>query len=135
MCSHKTKTEECAAERTRDRTLTQRDRTRSASVRTPTRNRNSRHECRDPNTTLQHKQGMQTRERTARAHSKPHTHIKTGHDGSVRALSQIKTHTQQQTRQENQKHRDKEGREGGGGKPVPQDTPRRSQVSREGREG
>ncbi len=36
------------------RTLTQRDRTWSASVRTPTRNRNSRHECRDPNTTLQH---------------------------------------------------------------------------------
>ncbi len=28
--------------------------TRSTSVRTPTRNRNSRHECRDPNTTLQH---------------------------------------------------------------------------------
>ncbi len=37
------------------RTLTQWDRTWSASVRTPTRNRNSRHECRDPNTTLQHK--------------------------------------------------------------------------------
>ncbi len=34
------------------------------------------------------KQSTQTRERTARAHSKPCTHIKTGHDGSVRALSQ-----------------------------------------------
>ncbi len=34
------------------------------------------------------KQGMQTRERTARAHSKPRAHMKTGHDGSVRALSQ-----------------------------------------------
>ncbi len=34
------------------------------------------------------KQGTQTRERTARAHSKPRTHIKTGHEGSVRALSQ-----------------------------------------------
>ncbi len=39
---------------TRDRTLPQRDRTWSTSVRTPTWNRNSRHECRDPNTTLQH---------------------------------------------------------------------------------
>ncbi len=34
------------------------------------------------------KQGTQTRERTARAHSQPHAHMKTGHDGSVRALSQ-----------------------------------------------
>ncbi len=34
-----TRTEECAAERTRDHTLPQRDRTWSASVRTPTRNR------------------------------------------------------------------------------------------------
>ncbi len=34
------------------------------------------------------KQGTQMRERTARAHSKPRTHIKTGHDESVRALSQ-----------------------------------------------
>ncbi len=33
------------------------------------------------------KQGTQTRERTARAHSKPRTYIKSGHDGSVRALS------------------------------------------------
>ncbi len=34
------------------------------------------------------KEGTQTRERTARAHSQPHDHMKTGHDGSVRALSQ-----------------------------------------------
>ncbi len=34
------------------------------------------------------KQGMQTRERTARAHSKPHAHMKPGHEGSIRALSQ-----------------------------------------------
>ncbi len=34
------------------------------------------------------KQGMQTRERMARARSKPHAHLKTGHDGSIRALSQ-----------------------------------------------
>ncbi len=34
------------------------------------------------------KQGMQKREHKARAHSKPRTHIKTGHDVSVRALSQ-----------------------------------------------
>ncbi len=34
------------------------------------------------------KQGTQTRESTARAHSKPHAHTKTGHYGSVRALSQ-----------------------------------------------
>ncbi len=40
------------------------DRKRSASVRTPTRNRNSRHECRDPNTTLQH----ETRYADERAH-------------------------------------------------------------------
>ncbi len=52
---------------------------------TPTWTRNSLHERRDPNTTLQH---TQTRERTARAHLKLRTHIKTGHDGSVRALSQ-----------------------------------------------
>ncbi len=39
---------------TNARTLTQRDRTWSTSVQTPSRNRNSRHECRDPNTTLQH---------------------------------------------------------------------------------
>ncbi len=34
------------------------------------------------------KQGTQTRERTARAYSKPRAHMKTGHDGSIRALSQ-----------------------------------------------
>ncbi len=34
------------------------------------------------------KQGTQTREHAAWAHSKPHAHVKTGHDGSVRALSQ-----------------------------------------------
>ncbi len=34
------------------------------------------------------KQGTQTREHTARALSKPCAHMKTGHDGSVRALSQ-----------------------------------------------
>ncbi len=34
------------------------------------------------------KQGMQTREHTARAHSKPRANMKTGHDGSIRALSQ-----------------------------------------------
>ncbi len=34
------------------------------------------------------KQGTQTRERTARAHSKPHAHMKPGHDGGIRALSQ-----------------------------------------------
>ncbi len=33
---------------------TQQDRTWSASVQTQSRNLNSRHECRDPNTTLQH---------------------------------------------------------------------------------
>ncbi len=57
MQHHKTQhtwTEERAAERTRDRTLTQRDGTWSASVQTQSRNQNSRHECRDPNATLQH---------------------------------------------------------------------------------
>ncbi len=44
--------------------LTKRDRTWSTSIRTPTRNRNSIHECRDPNTTLQHK----TRHADERAH-------------------------------------------------------------------
>ncbi len=34
------------------------------------------------------KQGTQTRERTARAHSKPRTHMKTGQEGSIRVLSQ-----------------------------------------------
>ncbi len=34
------------------------------------------------------KQGTQTRERAARAHSKPHAHQKTRQEGSVRALSQ-----------------------------------------------
>ncbi len=34
------------------------------------------------------KQGTQTRERTTRAHLKPRAHMKTGHDGSIRALSQ-----------------------------------------------
>ncbi len=79
-------TAECAAKRSWDHTLTQRDRTWSTSVQTPTLNRNSRHECQDPNTTLQN--GRQTRERTARARSKPNAHMKTGHDESVRALSQ-----------------------------------------------
>ncbi len=60
---------ERAAERTRDRTLPQRDRTWSASVRRPTRNRNSRHECRDPNTTLQH----ETRHADERAHTLEHS--------------------------------------------------------------
>ncbi len=34
------------------------------------------------------KQGMQTRERTAQAHSKPRAHMKPRHDGSIRALPQ-----------------------------------------------
>ncbi len=34
------------------------------------------------------KQDTQTRERTARAHSKPRAYMKPGHDGSIRALSQ-----------------------------------------------
>ncbi len=34
------------------------------------------------------KKGTQTRECTDRARSKPYAHVKTGHDGSVRALSQ-----------------------------------------------
>ncbi len=49
---------------TNARTLTQRDRTWCVGVRTPSRNRNSRHECRDPNTTLQH----ETRHADERAH-------------------------------------------------------------------
>ncbi len=49
---------------TNARTLTQRDRTWSVSVRTPSRNRSSKHECRDPNTTLQH----ETRHADERAH-------------------------------------------------------------------
>ncbi len=49
---------------TNARKLTQTDRTWSASVRTPSCNRNSRHECRDPNTTLQH----ETRHADERAH-------------------------------------------------------------------
>ncbi len=57
-------TEEHTDEWTRDRMLTIRDRTWSASVQTPTRNQNSRHECRDPNTTLKHK----TRHVDERAH-------------------------------------------------------------------
>ncbi len=82
-------TQERATERTWDRTLPQRDKTWSASVRTPTRNRNSRHECRDPNTTFQ----RETRHADERAHSSStleaaRSHMKTGHDGSIRALSQ-----------------------------------------------
>ncbi len=46
---------------------------RSAGIRTPRSNM---------------KQDTQTRERTARAHSKPCAHMKPGHDGSIRALSQ-----------------------------------------------
>ncbi len=34
------------------------------------------------------KQGTETRERKARSHSKPRAHMKPGHDGSIRALSQ-----------------------------------------------
>ncbi len=62
--SQHTWTEECAAERTQDCTLTQQDRTWSASVQTPSRNRNSRHECRELNTTLQH----ETRHTDERVH-------------------------------------------------------------------
>ncbi len=43
-------------------------------------------EIRTPRSNM--KQGTQTRERTARARAKPHAHVKTGHDGSIRALSQ-----------------------------------------------
>ncbi len=78
MCSHKTWQHEStqpmniqavchtAQDKTRmhAHSHTQRDRTWSASVRTPSRNRNSRHECRDPNTTLQH----ETRHADERAH-------------------------------------------------------------------
>ncbi len=69
------------------------------------------------------KQGMQTRERTARAHSKPHTHIKTGHDGSVRALSQNQDSHTTTDKTRKSKHRDKEGREGGEASQCRQDSP------------
>ncbi len=51
---------------------------------TLSRNRNSRHECWDPNTTLQH----ETKHADERAHWKPCAHMKPRHDGSIRALSQ-----------------------------------------------
>ncbi len=67
-----------------------------------THNETMRHQCPNPrHQTKTHdmsagiqtprsnmKQGTQTRERTDRARSKPYAHGKTGHDGSVRALSQ-----------------------------------------------
>ncbi len=92
---HNTWTEEHADKWTRDRMLTIRDRTWSASVQTPTRNRNSRHECRDPNTTIKHN----TRHADERAHGSgtleaAHSQ-KTGHDGSV---VPIQTHEWYQTK-------------------------------------
>jgi len=57
--------EERAAERTRDRMLTKNETEHGARVSEQlTRNQNSRHECRDPNTTLQH----ETRHADERAH-------------------------------------------------------------------
>ncbi len=86
-------TEEHTAEQTRDRTLTQRDRMWSASVQTPTRTETQDMSAgiRTPRSNT--KQGTQTRERTTRAHSKPHVHMKPGHDGSIRALSQTMNNT------------------------------------------
>ncbi len=54
------------------------NRTWSASVQTPTQNRNSRHECRDPNTTLHTKQGTQTREHTALCNFSAYLHYESG---------------------------------------------------------
>ncbi len=66
----------CGLERTRNRTLTQWQKMERECP-NPDTNRNSRHECRDPNTTLHTKQCTQTRERATRAHSKPRAHMKT----------------------------------------------------------
>ncbi len=66
----------CGVERTRDRALTQWQKMERECL-NPDTNRNSRHECRDPNTTLHTKQCTQTRERAAWAHSKPRAHMKT----------------------------------------------------------
>ncbi len=85
-CVQHHKTQERAAELTRDRTLTQQDKTRSASVRTLTTPKLKSAGIRTPRSNM--KQGTQTIERMAQARSKPHAHVKTGHDGSVRALSQ-----------------------------------------------
>ncbi len=51
---NKTHVDKSARCRANSRPRTHNDRKWSASVRTPSRDRNSRHECRDPNTTLQH---------------------------------------------------------------------------------
>ncbi len=64
------------AERTRDPALTQWQKMERECP-NPDKKRNSRHKCWDPNTTLHTKQCTQTRERTARAHSKPRAHMKT----------------------------------------------------------
>ncbi len=81
-------TGEHTGERTQDHTLTQQDRTWSASVQTPTRTETQDMSAGIRTPCSNTKQGTQTRERMARAHSQPHDHMKTGHDGSVRALSQ-----------------------------------------------
>ncbi len=49
-----TRGQECAVPSELETAHSHNDRKWSASVRTPSRDQNSRHECRDPNTTLQH---------------------------------------------------------------------------------
>ncbi len=61
-----------SAERTRDRALTQWQKMERECP-NPDTNRNSRHECRDPNTTLHTKQCTQTREKTLVSHMKTRT--------------------------------------------------------------
>ncbi len=59
-----TRGQECAVPSELETAHSHNDRKWSASVRTPSRDRNSRHECWDPNTTLQH----ETRHADERAH-------------------------------------------------------------------
>ncbi len=76
------------AKRTRDRTLTQQRQKmeRESEPRHKTKTLDMSAGIQTPRSNT--KQGTQTRENTAQAHSKPRAHMKTGHDGSVRALSQ-----------------------------------------------
>ncbi len=90
MQHHKTHVDRRARSRANPRPRTHTMTENGARVSEPRHeNRISRHECRDPNTTLQH----ETRYADERAHGSStieaaRVHMKTGHDGRIRALSQ-----------------------------------------------
>ncbi len=91
---NKTRGQECAVPSELETAHSHNDRKWSASVRTPSRDRNSKHECRDPNTTLQH----ETRHADERARDSSTLEAARSHENADMGVSGLCHKTMNNTR-------------------------------------